>query len=49
MNLCRLLINALKAQACEIRGCEETYKYNENIKQASEEDWSTEYFSQLLV
>ena len=43
-----LLINALKAQACEIRGCEETYKYNENIKQASEEDWSTEYLLPIV-
>ena len=43
-----LLINALKAQACEIRGCAETYKYNENIKQASEEDWSTEYLLPMV-
>jgi glutamate-5-semialdehyde dehydrogenase len=43
-----LLINALKAQACEIRGCEETFKYNKNIKQASEEDWSTEYLLPIV-
>jgi glutamate-5-semialdehyde dehydrogenase len=43
-----LLINALKAQACEIRGCAETFKYNENIKQASEEDWSTEYLLPIV-
>ena len=43
-----LLINALKAQACEIRGCVETFKYNENIKQASEEDWSTEYLLPIV-
>ena len=43
-----LLINALKAQACEIRGCEETFKYNENIKQATEEDWSTEYLLPIV-
>jgi len=43
-----LLINALKAQACEIRGCEETFKFNENIKQASEEDWSTEYLLPIV-
>ena len=43
-----LLINALKAQACEIRGCAETYKYNENIKHASEEDWSTEYLLPIV-
>ncbi len=43
-----LLINALKARACEIRGCSETCKYNENIKQASEEDWSTEYLLPIV-
>ena len=43
-----LLINALNAQACEIRGCEETFKYNENIKHASEEDWSTEYLLPIV-
>jgi len=43
-----LLINALKAQACEIRGCAETYKYNENIQQATEEDWSTEYLLPII-
>ena len=43
-----LLINALKAQACEIRGCAETFKYNENIKQATEEDWSTEYLLPIV-
>ncbi|NCX42549.1 MAG: glutamate-5-semialdehyde dehydrogenase [Proteobacteria bacterium] len=43
-----LLINALKAQACEIRGCAETFKYNENIKQASEKDWSTEYLLPIV-
>ena len=43
-----LLINALKAQACEIRGCAETYKYDENIKQATEEDWFTEYLLPII-
>ena len=43
-----LLINALNAQACEIRGCKETFKYNENIKQAIEEDWSTEYLLPIV-
>ena len=43
-----LLINALNAQACEIRGCKETFKYNENIKQATEEDWSTEYLLPIV-
>ena len=43
-----LLINALNAQACEIRGCKETFKYNENIKQAIEKDWSTEYLQPIV-
>jgi glutamate-5-semialdehyde dehydrogenase len=43
-----MLINALKAQACEIRGCAETYKYNENIQRATEEDWSTEYLLPII-
>ena len=43
-----LLINAFNAQACEIRGCKETFKYNENIKQATEEDWSTEYLLPIV-
>ena len=43
-----LLINALNAQACEIRGCTETFKFNENIKQATEEDWSTEYLLPIV-
>jgi glutamate-5-semialdehyde dehydrogenase len=47
-NFIPLLINALKAQACEVRGCAETYNYNENIKQASEEDWSTEYLLPIV-
>ena len=47
-NFMPMLINALKAQACEIRGCTETHKYNENIQQASEEDWSTEYLLPIV-
>ena len=43
-----LLINALNAQACEIRGCKETFKYNEKIQQATEEDWSTEYLLPIV-
>ena len=42
------LINALKAQACEIRGCPSTRKYNDNIIDASEEDWSTEYLLPIV-
>ena len=43
-----LLINALNAQACEIRGCKKTFKYNEKIQQATEEDWSTEYLLPIV-
>jgi glutamate-5-semialdehyde dehydrogenase len=43
-----LLINALNAQACEIRGCKETFKYNEKILQATEVDWSTEYLLPIV-
>jgi glutamate-5-semialdehyde dehydrogenase len=42
------LINALNAQACEIRGCASTKKYNENIIDASDEDWSTEYLLPIV-
>ena len=43
-----LLINALKAQACEIRGCDETYQYSQSIEKASEQDWSTEYLLPIV-
>ena len=42
------LVNALKAQACEIRGCAETQKFNEHIIKATEEDWSTEYLLPIV-
>ena len=42
------LVNALKAQACEIRGCTETQKFNEHIIKATEEDWSTEYLLPIV-
>ena len=42
------LINALKAQACEIRGCNKTQKFNQNIIQASDEDWTTEYLAPIV-
>jgi len=42
------LVNALKAQACEIRGCVETQKFNEHIIRATEEDWSTEYLLPIV-
>ena len=42
------LINALSARACEIRGCEETQQYSENILAASDEDWRTEYLLPIV-
>jgi glutamate-5-semialdehyde dehydrogenase len=42
------LINALKAQACEIRGCKKSQKFNHNIVEASDEDWNTEYLLPIV-
>ena len=42
------LINALKAQACEIRGCNKTQKFNQNIVEALDEDWTTEYLLPIV-
>ena len=42
------LINALKAQACEIRGCNKTQKFNSNIVEAFNEDWTTEYLLPIV-
>ena len=42
------LFNALKAQACEVRGCVKTQKYNQNIIPAKEKDWSTEYLLPIV-
>ena len=42
------LINALKAQACEIRGCNKTQKFNRNIVEALDEDWTTEYLLPIV-
>ena len=42
------LVNALKAQACEIRGCNKTQKFNSNIVEAFNEDWTTEYLLPIV-
>jgi glutamate-5-semialdehyde dehydrogenase len=42
------LVNALKAQACEIRGCVKTQMFNENIIEAKDQDWSTEYLLPIV-
>lgn len=42
------LINALKAQACEIRGCNKTQNFNQNIVEALDEDWAKEYLLPIV-
>ena len=42
------LVNALSSQACEVRGCIKTQKYNQNIIPALEKDWSTEYLLPIV-
>lgn len=42
------LINALNAHACEIRGCNKTQKFNQNIIEATDEDWATEYLLPII-
>jgi glutamate-5-semialdehyde dehydrogenase len=43
-----ILFNALSSQACEVRGCIKTQKYNQNIIPAIEKDWSTEYLLPIV-
>ena len=43
-----ILVNALNAQACEIRGCEKIVKYSESVIKADESDWSTEYLLPIV-
>ena len=43
-----LLLSALKDSGCEIRGCQETMKSNQNIILANDEDWSTEYLEAII-
>ena len=42
------LINALNAQACEVRGCEKTMHYSDSITNADDSDWSTEYLLPIV-
>ena len=42
------LINALNAQACEVRGCEKTMHYSDSITNANDSDWSTEYLLPIV-
>ena len=42
------LINALNAQACEVRGCEKTMLYSDSITNADDSDWSTEYLLPIV-
>lgn len=43
-----ILVNALNAQACEMRGCEKTVKYSKSVLKADESDWSTEYLLPIV-
>ena len=42
------IIDALKNQGCEIRGCRKTISIYEDILTADESDWDTEYLSPIL-
>jgi glutamate-5-semialdehyde dehydrogenase len=42
------VISALKANGVEVRGDQETRKIVPDVKQASEEDWSTEYLDLII-
>jgi glutamate-5-semialdehyde dehydrogenase len=42
------LITQYLAKGVELRGCEKTQQLSNNIKQASDEDWETEYLSAIL-
>ncbi len=43
------IIKRLEEKGVEIRGCQETQKHAGNIKQATEEDWKTEYLDMILA
>lgn len=43
-----LLVAALTDNGVEVRGCEETCKRVPGTKEATEEDWSTEYLDRIL-
>ena len=42
------LINALSAQACEIRGCDLSQSYADTVIPATNEDWSAEYLLPIV-
>ncbi len=42
-------LDALIKEGVEIRGCESTRRYREEVKPASGEDWSTEYLDLVLA
>jgi glutamate-5-semialdehyde dehydrogenase len=42
------IIERLKARGIELRGDKATQKFDNSIKAATEEDWSTEYLDQIL-
>ncbi|TYC49333.1 glutamate-5-semialdehyde dehydrogenase [Rhodobacterales bacterium] len=44
-----VIVKALQAKGCEIRGDSRTRELCENIVPASEDDWSTEYLDRILA
>nr|WP_310621621.1 glutamate-5-semialdehyde dehydrogenase [Pseudovibrio sp. M1P-2-3] len=42
------MIDAVQARGCEVRGDDEVIALCENVRPASEEDWSTEYLDAIL-
>jgi glutamate-5-semialdehyde dehydrogenase len=43
------MLRRLEEAGVELRGCEETRKYLDTVKPASEEDWSAEYLDLILA
>jgi len=42
------VVTAMHEKDVEIRGCEQTRKFAKGIKEASDEDWATEYLASVL-
>lgn len=43
-----LIVDALSAQACEVRGCKISQSLSDQVLPATEEDWSTEYLLPIV-
>ena len=42
------LISSLKDNGCEVRGCEKSQLFDDNLIPANREDWSTEYLDSII-